>query len=84
MVGRDTRATGAMFEEALSAGLLSAGCQVVKLGIVPTPTVQFTVSRIGASGGSRLLRATIRPSGTRSNSSAATACFSIRPRRRNF
>ena len=51
VVGRDTRATGAMFEEALSAGLLSAGCQVVKLGIVPTPTIQFTVSRIGASGG---------------------------------
>ena len=51
VVGRDTRATGAMFEEALSAGLLSAGCQVVKLGVVPTPTIQFTVSRIGASGG---------------------------------
>ncbi len=51
VVGRDARATGAMFEEALSAGLLSAGCQVVRLGIVPTPTIQFTVPRIGASGG---------------------------------
>ena len=50
VVGRDTRATGAMFEDALVAGLLSAGCQVVKLGVVPTPTIQFTVTRTGASG----------------------------------
>ena len=49
VVGRDTRATGAMFEDALVAGLLSAGCQVVKLGVVPTPTIQFTVTRTGAS-----------------------------------
>ncbi len=51
VVGRDTRSTGAMFEDALIAGLLSAGCQVVKLGIVPTPTIQFMVNQIGASGG---------------------------------
>ena len=49
VVGRDTRETGAMFEDALVAGLLSAGCQVVKLGVVPTPTIQFTVTRTGAS-----------------------------------
>lgn len=51
VVGRDTRATGEMFEDALTAGLLSAGCQVVKLGVVPTPTIQFAVTDSGASGG---------------------------------
>ncbi len=50
VVGRDTRATGGMFEDALTAGLLSAGCQVVKLGVAPTPTIQFAVTDSGASG----------------------------------
>ncbi len=51
IVGRDTRPTGAMFEQALSAGLLAAGCEVIHIGIVPTPTIQFTVAQTGAAGG---------------------------------
>ncbi len=51
VVGRDTRPSGAMLSDAVIAGLLSVGCQVVELGIVPTPTVQFMVRELGASGG---------------------------------
>ena len=50
IVGRDTRPTGNMFELALTAGLLAAGCEVVHIGIVPTPTIQYTVTHSGASG----------------------------------
>ncbi len=51
VVGRDTRSTGDMFEQAVTAGLLAAGCEVVRVGIIPTPTLQFTVKSTGASGG---------------------------------
>ena len=49
--GRDTRPTGGMFEQAVTAGLLAAGCEVVQVGIAPTPTLQFTVRTNRASGG---------------------------------
>jgi phosphoglucosamine mutase len=39
VVGRDTRASGEMLEAAVVAGLTSAGCSVVRLGVVPTPGV---------------------------------------------
>ena len=51
IVGRDTRPTGALFEHAVVAGLLSVGCQPVLIGIVPTPTVQVMVDQYNANGG---------------------------------
>ncbi len=51
LVGRDTRPTGTMYENAVTAGLLSVGCQPVILGIVPTPTVQISVLKLRANGG---------------------------------
>lgn len=51
VVGRDSRPTG----EALSMNLVSIlvlnGCNVIDLGIVPTPTVQVMVEELGAAGG---------------------------------
>jgi phosphoglucosamine mutase len=41
VVGRDPRISGAMLEAAVCAGLASAGCSVVRLGVVPTPAVAF-------------------------------------------
>ena len=32
-----------MFKSAITAGLLSTGCDVVDIGLVPTPTLQYTV-----------------------------------------
>lgn len=51
LVGRDSRVSGDMLEGALSAGLLAAGVDVVRLGILPTPAVAFlTVDRKAAAG----------------------------------
>jgi phosphomannomutase len=51
IVGRDSRTTGEMVRHAALAGLLAVGCDVVDLGIVPTPTIQMVVRKHGASGG---------------------------------
>lgn len=42
-VGGDTRTSTSMIKQAVISGLLSCGCDVVDLGIIPTPTVQFAV-----------------------------------------
>lgn len=41
VLGRDGRETGASLMDAMAAGLESAGANVIKLGVVPTPTVAF-------------------------------------------
>jgi phosphoglucosamine mutase len=51
VVGRDTRASGAMLQAALSAGICSAGGDVLRAGIVPTPAVAFLTTELGASAG---------------------------------
>jgi len=51
VVGRDTRASGEMLTHAVTCGLLAAGCEVVHVGILPTPTIQIYVSAGGARGG---------------------------------
>jgi phosphomannomutase len=51
VLGRDTRTSGAMFERAATAGLMSVGVDVIDLGIVPTPTVQLAVEHHHAGAG---------------------------------
>jgi phosphomannomutase len=51
VIGRDSRVSGPMFIRAATAGLLSAGCDVVDVGVVPTPTVQLAVEDLKAAGG---------------------------------
>ena len=46
VLGRDTRRSGPMLENALAAGFCSVGVSVVSLGVVPTPTVSY-VARTG-------------------------------------
>lgn len=41
VVGRDTRISGDMLESALIAGLMSVGCDVVTVGVIPTPAVAY-------------------------------------------
>ena len=44
-VGGDSRTTTPMLMEAVKAGLLSSGCDVVDLGILPTPGLQYGVRK---------------------------------------
>jgi phosphoglucosamine mutase len=52
VIGRDTRASGLMLESAMAAGACSAGGDVIRVGMVPTPAVAFMTpdleARIGA------------------------------------
>ena len=49
-VARDTRTTGRTFADAAASGLASAGIDVHRLGIVPTPGVQAYAAREGIPG----------------------------------
>lgn len=51
VVGRDPRASGEMLEAAVSAGLASAGVDVLLLGVVPTPAVAFLTGELSADLG---------------------------------
>lgn len=51
IVGKDTRLSGYMLEPALTAGLISAGADVVLLGPVPTPAVAFLTRSLRADLG---------------------------------
>lgn len=42
-VGGDTRTSTTMIKHAVISGLLSSGCNVIDLGILPTPAVQYAV-----------------------------------------
>ncbi len=51
LLGRDSRTSGPMLVRSATAGLQSVGCQVVDLGMVPTPTLLLAVEEAGAAGG---------------------------------
>ncbi len=51
VLGRDSRLSGPVMEMAVEAGLRSVGCQVIRIGIVPTPTVQLMTRLLKAKGG---------------------------------
>ena len=50
-MGRDSRPSGLMVQSAVTAGLCSAGVDVIDLGIVTTPSVGIMVRHLGCSGG---------------------------------
>lgn len=51
LVCRDTRPSGPMVRAAVVAGLLATGCEVIDLGICPTPSLQLAVASLKADGG---------------------------------
>ena len=51
LIGKDTRASGDMLEAALTAGLCSVGCNVLSVGVVPTPAVAYLVDKYGCEAG---------------------------------
>jgi phosphoglucosamine mutase len=51
VVGRDPRASGEFLEAAVVAGLASAGVDVFRLGVIPTPGVAYLTGALGAAFG---------------------------------
>ena len=51
IVGQDSRASGQYLEEAIARGLSSAGIDVYRVGILPTPAISFLVKDRGADLG---------------------------------
>ncbi len=51
IVGKDTRVSGDMLEAALISGLMSVGCDVISVGIMPTPGVAYLTKKYGADCG---------------------------------
>jgi phosphoglucosamine mutase len=51
IVGQDSRASGEFLEAAVVAGLLSAGVDVYRVGVLPTPAIAHLVAESGADLG---------------------------------
>jgi phosphoglucosamine mutase len=51
VVGMDPRRSSGMLEAAVCAGLASAGCDAVRLGVLPTPGVAYLTGHLGADLG---------------------------------
>jgi phosphoglucosamine mutase len=51
VVGRDPRASGEFLEAAVVAGLASAGVDVLRVGVLPTPAVAYLTGDLGADLG---------------------------------
>ncbi len=50
-LGMDTRTSGPMIFNAMLTALESSGCDVIDLGILPTPAFQYAVKDLGVAGG---------------------------------
>jgi phosphomannomutase / phosphoglucomutase len=60
-LARDTRLSGPMLARAAASGLMSAGCDVTDLGIVPTPCAQYFVAKSGDRKGAVIVTASHNP-----------------------
>lgn len=50
VLGRDSRTSGPLFVRAVTAALQSVGCDVVDIGLAPTPTTLYAIRHHGAAG----------------------------------
>ncbi len=60
-LARDTRLSGPMLSRAVASGLMAAGCEVVDLGVVPTPCAQYYVHSLGTLAGAVIITASHNP-----------------------
>ena len=51
VLGYDTRTTNKMLDQAIAAGLLESGVDVIKIGMVPTPLVGYATEKLDADAG---------------------------------
>ncbi|WP_321494449.1 phosphomannomutase/phosphoglucomutase [uncultured Desulfobacter sp.] len=53
-VGRDCRITSEAYSKAFIDGALSAGCDVVDIGVCPTPVLYFSIPHLSLEGGAMI------------------------------
>jgi len=51
LIGRDGRTSSVMLLEATAAGLMQVGCDVIDIGLTPTPCLQYVTRSSGMDGG---------------------------------
>lgn len=51
IIGRDGRNSGPELSKALAAGLMDGGCNVIDLGMVPTPVLYYATHTLGSKSG---------------------------------
>ena len=60
-LARDPRLSGPMLARAAASGLMSAGCDVIDVGMVPTPCAQYFVAKSGHLKGAIVVTASHNP-----------------------
>lgn len=51
VIGGDPRISSKFIRQVVNSTLVSTGCQVIDIGITPTPTVEILTKKLGAGGG---------------------------------
>lgn len=51
VIGRDTRESGASLQQAMQAGFMQAGVDVIEVGIIPTPAIAWLTQALKACAG---------------------------------
>jgi len=51
LIGKDTRISGDIFEDVISAGILAMGGDVIKAGVLPTPGIAYLIRHYKADAG---------------------------------
>jgi phosphomannomutase len=51
VIARDSRPSGRLLRSAVESGLLAGGCDVIDIGLAPTPTVGIMIRTLNAKGG---------------------------------
>ncbi len=51
VIGHDPRRSSPMLRAAVVSGLLSTGCEVIDMGVCPSPVLSFAIRELGAGGG---------------------------------
>jgi phosphoglucosamine mutase len=51
IIGKDTRLSGDMLENAITAGILAVGGNVIKVGVIPTPAIAYLTRYYRADSG---------------------------------
>lgn len=63
VVGRDGRISSPTLSAALIDGLLAAGCEVIEVGMVPTPVLYFAAARLPSIDAAVMVTASHNPAG---------------------